>query len=86
VFNGIEIMLNNEFESIVELKIRDIIALVINQNQLVFEDAIQYVYESELFHVLTNEATKLWHLSAFKLYEILIDEKKNNRLILPDYV
>lgn len=79
-------MHNNEFESIVELKIRDIVALVINQNQLVFEDAIHFVYESKLFHVLTNEDTKLWHLSALKLYEMLVDEKENKQLKLPDYV
>ena len=79
-------MNNLEFESVVELKIRDIVALVINQNQLSFEDAIQYVYESELYHLLTIEATKLWHLSTVKLYEMLTDEKESKQLKLPDYV
>lgn len=77
---------NKEFESVVELKIRDIVALVIDQNQLAFDDAIRYVYESKLYDLLTNEATKLWHLSAVKLYEMLIDEKESKQLKLPDYV
>ena len=79
-------MNNVEFESVVELKIRDIVALVINLNKLAFDDAILYVYESELYHLLTMEATKLWHLSAVKLYEMLTEEKESKQLKLPDYV
>ena len=77
---------NKQFEPIIELKIRDIVALVIAREQLTFDEAIQYVYESRLYASLTNENTKLWHLSAAKLIEILMDEKENNQLNFPDYV
>ncbi|MBW8330520.1 MAG: hypothetical protein K0M40_00750 [Prolixibacteraceae bacterium] len=75
-----------EFEPILELKISDIMALIIDREQLNFEEAIQYLYESKLYAALTNESTKLWHLSAIKLFEMLHDEKQTNELIFPDYV
>lgn len=75
-----------EFEPILELKISDIMALIIDREQLNFEEALQYLYESKLYAGLTNESTKLWHLSAAKLFEMLHDEKQTNELIFPDYV
>lgn len=77
---------NKQFESVIELKIRDMVALIIDRKQLSFDKAIQYVYESQLYTLLTDETTKLWHLSAIKLVGILIDEKEYKQLNLPDYV
>ena len=79
-------MYKKEFEPILELKISDIMALIIDREQIKFEEAIQYLYESKLYAGLTNESTKLWHLSAEKLFEMLNKEKQNNELIFPDYV
>lgn len=76
----------NEFESIVELKVKDIISLTINHEQFKFADAIQYLYESKLYAALLDESTKLWHLSAEKLFEMLKMEKQTNELTYPDYV
>ncbi len=75
-----------EFESFVELKIRDIIALVMEREAFDFEAAIHYLYKSRLYSLLLNESTKLWHLSNEKLFEMLINEKQNKQLIFPDYV
>ncbi len=77
---------NKQFESIIELKIRDMVALIIERKQLSFDEAIQYVYESQVYTLLTDESTKLWHLSAIKLVGILNDEKEYKQLNLPDYV
>jgi len=76
----------HEFESFVELKISDIIALVIARKAFDFETALHYLYKSRLYRLLLNESTKIWHLSNEKLFEMLVDEKENKQLILPDYV
>lgn len=76
----------NEFESIVELKIQGIISLTLEHENFEFLDALQYLYESKLFVALLDESTKLWHLSAEKLFEMLKSEKLTNRLLYPDYV
>ena len=74
------------FESLIELKIHDLVALVIDREKISFDRALQYVYESELYKFLTDESTKLWHLSTEKLLDMLIGEKENNQLVFPDYV
>jgi len=75
-----------EFESFIELKIRDIVALVMERKVLDFEMTIRYVYKSRLYRLLLNENTKLWHLSNEKLFDMLVYEKENKQLIFPDYV
>ena len=75
-----------EFESFVELKIRDIISFVMERKGYDFEMALQYLYKSRLYRLLLKENTKLWHLSNEKLFEMLVNEKENKHLIFPDYV
>jgi hypothetical protein len=75
-----------EFEPILEVKISSIVALLIHREELSFEDALQSLYESKLYTRLIDESTKLWHLSAMKLFEMLHHEKQTNELIFPDYV
>jgi hypothetical protein len=79
-------MNKKEFEPILELKISNIVALIIDHEHLNFEEVLQYLYESKLYARLTDESTKLWHLSATKLFEMLHDEKQTNELVFPDYV
>lgn len=74
-----------EFESFVELKIRDIIALVMERKSFDFEEALNYLYKSRLYRLLLDETTKLWHFSNEKLFEMLANEKDNKQLIFPDY-
>ena len=75
-----------EFDPFVELKIHDIISLAIDRENLKFEDALEYLYGTKLYEALIDERTKLWHLSAEKLFEILTYEKQTHKLIFPDYV
>ena len=75
-----------EFDSVIELKIGDIIALVIDIKAFDFEKAIEQLYKSGLYRLLIQENTKLWHLSSEKLFDMLVYEKENKQLILPDYV
>ncbi len=80
-------MNDNEFEIIVELKVRDLVTLIImNTKNSILVDALEYLYESKLYQNLIREETKLWHLSAEKLYDMLIIEKETNVLIYPDFV
>jgi hypothetical protein len=75
-----------EFESFVELKIRDIIAMIMEREGIDFQMAIHYFYKSRLYRTLLKENTKLWHLSNEKLFEMFVNEKENKQLIFPDYV
>jgi hypothetical protein len=35
---------------------------------------------------LTNETTKLWHLSDEQLFDLLENEKKTSNFVFPDFV
>jgi hypothetical protein len=73
------------FNTILPYKIRDAVSLIMKTEKLDFITALEYFYSSELSVSLVNEETKLWHLSSFKLADMLLDEKKNNKLSFPDF-
>lgn len=80
-------MTEGEFEILVGLKVKDLVAFImLNNNISHMVDALQYLYESKLYLGLIDESTKLWHLSTEKLYDMLKIEKETNELVYPDFV
>lgn len=74
------------YTTIITYKIKDIVSLIIINKKMSFIDTLEYLYKSSLYENLSNEKTKLWHLSSLKLFHILENEKKTNILQLPDFV
>jgi len=74
------------FESIMPLKVEDLISLIVEKQQFEFDVAIQYLYNSKLYDALSIEETKLWHLSSEKLFDMLLTEKDTGELVYPDFV
>jgi hypothetical protein len=74
------------FTSLLTLKIQDLTSLIIEQKQFEFKKALHYLYSSKLYIVISNEETKLWHLSSQKLFEMLENEKQTKKVIYPDFV
>ncbi len=46
--------------------------------------AIHILYNSELYRMLSNEKTKLWHLSPLQLAVLLKEEEETGVLKIPD--
>ena len=68
---------------------RELVDIVMKRKALPLEDALYYIYSSNLYKALLDENTKLWYSSTLSLYEMLIKEKakqkkvqKNNQKIL----
>ena len=76
----------NEFDSILPFKIQDLVSLIIEIKNINFEEAVQFLYESKLYEALSDEKTKLWHLSSEKLLDMLLIEETTGKLIFPDFV
>jgi hypothetical protein len=76
----------NEFDSILPFKIQDLVSLIIEIKNINFEEAVQFLYESKLYEALSDEQTKLWHLSSEKLLDMLLIEETTGTLIFPDFV
>ncbi len=74
------------YASLIPYKISEIISLITEKNKSDFTVALKYLYSSELYNCLSDEATKLWHLSAEKLFDMLENEKKHGKFQYPDFV
>jgi hypothetical protein len=75
-----------KYSSLIPYKISQILSLIIENNQSNFISALSYLYKSKLYDYLSDETTKLWHLSAEKLFDMLEEEKKHGKLQFPDFV
>lgn len=77
---------NKAFDAILPLKIQDLISLINKNKNLNFNEALHYLYNSKLYEKLSEEESKLWHLSTAKLFLMLEDEKNTKVLTYPDFV
>lgn len=79
-------MKNLDYTAIIPFKIQSLVSFIIEKLNLDFKNALEYLYSTELYEVLTDEESKIWHLSTEKLFELLEYEKENKELIFPDFV
>jgi hypothetical protein len=61
-----------------------ILSLLMEQKKITEQEAIRIFYNSELYATLEQEETKLWHLSAEALYELLNEELKTGKTTYPE--
>lgn len=58
---------------------KELVAMVMKKKALPLEDALYYVYSSELYNRLLDEEAKLWYLSTLSIYDLLEKEKADER-------
>ncbi len=73
----------SEFESILPFKVEGVVEQLIKGHKMSLEDALEYLYSSQLYALLEREETKMWHYSSQMLLHLLEDEKKTGELVLP---
>ncbi len=61
-----------------KLKVQHLLDAIINKRGLGIEDALEYLYSSELYRQLSSESY-LWRLSTDNLYDLLKSEKRKKR-------
>jgi len=61
-----------------------ILELVMKEYAVNDEKAAEMFYSSELYSVLEDEKTKLWHLSAHTLFEMFLEELKTGTITFPE--
>jgi len=77
-------MEKQRFSSMLFLLVPQIVQLMIEDSKTDEEKAIELLYASELYVKLEDEETKLWHLSANALYEMLKEEQKTGSITYPE--
>jgi hypothetical protein len=66
------------------VKIPAIVAMIEKNNGLEFNEALHFLYTSQLFKDLEDEKTKIWHFSNILLYDLLMQEKLTSKIDYPD--
>lgn len=61
-----------------------IIQLLMDNRSITSEDAADLLYNSELYRLLEEENTKLWHLSYPILYDMLEEELLTGEITFPE--
>lgn len=62
-------------EAILPFKVLELAEIISEKKRLSFEDALFYLYNSDLYHDLINPNLKLWYYSGSQLYDYLEEEK-----------
>jgi hypothetical protein len=75
-----------QFDNILPLKVQPVIGLLMRQEKLPFREALHYLYSSQLYELLAREETKVWYYSPMLLFDLLVEEKRDGYLQLPDHV
>ncbi len=73
----------SEFEAILPLKVESIAELLMEDRKLSLQDALEFLYSSQLYALLEQEETKMWHYSPKMLALWLEEEKRTGTLRLP---
>lgn len=60
-------------------KVIELADIVAEKKKLSIDDALFYLYNSELYHDLLNPELKLWYYGGMQLYEFLEQEKLHGR-------
>lgn len=63
---------------------RELVDTVMKRKALPLEDALYYIYSSNLYKALLDESTKLWYSSTLSLYDMLEKEKAEQKKVQKD--
>jgi len=61
-----------------------VIQLIMDNRKLSNVEALNLFYNSALYEMLENEASKLWHLSPLVLYELFEEELATGSINYPE--
>jgi hypothetical protein len=66
--------------------IPQVITLIMGEYKISEAQATEFFYSSELYSVLEDEPTKLWHLSPHALFDLFQEEQHTGKITYPEEV
>ena len=67
--------------AILPFKVLELAEMIAEKKRLSLDDALFYIYNSELYKNLANPKLKLWYYSGAQLYDLLEEEKFHSKKI-----
>lgn len=77
-------MEQKKFEAMLVLIVPKVIGLIVENYKLDEVTAARSFYESNLYSLLEQEATKLWHFSPLTLFNMYDEERKTGNITFPE--
>ena len=77
-------MEQKKFEAMLVLIVPKVIGLITQESGLDEVTATRAFYESEVYSLLEQEDTKLWHLSPLTLFNMYDEERKTGDITFPE--
>ena len=74
-----------KFEALLPLIANALLQKIIERKSISQEEAFIQLYGSQLYLLLDNEQTKVWHYSAEKLFQFFEEEMTTGTIELPEY-
>ena len=80
-------MHNDKTTTIRPFVVKDLVRMIMSRKNIAFDDALFYLYSSDLYMKLLDDDAKMWYMSTVALYELLEEEKfRVRRVELPDKI
>ena len=81
------IKMSTEGSSMRPFVVDDLVKMVMGRKNMTFDDAVSYLYSSDLYMKILDEDAKMWYLSTESLYVMLESEKRRaRRSVIPDKI
>ena len=74
----------NQFATIMPYISADLVGMIAEKENISENAAITKLYNSELYAILEQEDTKVWHYSTHMLYSLWEQEEKTGKIEFPD--
>jgi hypothetical protein len=77
-------MSDKQFKAILTLILPKLISLIADKENINEIEATNQLYQSELYTLLEDEGTKLWHFSPLTLYHMYEEERRTGNITFPE--
>lgn len=77
-------MNEDRFTAIMPYIVTDLISMIMEKMKLSADEAINKLYSSELYALLEDEETKVWHYSTDMLFVLFEQELSTGKIEFPD--
>ena len=77
-------MTQEQLPSFLAVIIPRILMKLAEEKKIDGQEAIKILYNSEMYAILEQEETKLWHLSTDTLYTLLDEELSTGKISFPE--
>jgi hypothetical protein len=77
-------MTNEQLSGLLTIVDAQVLSIIMERRGIDHKRAVELLYTSELYSKLEDEQTKLWHLSAETLYDLLDEELATGKITYPE--